>query len=205
MSKPLTPERKAEIALYQKQWREANKAKLAAYQKQYRIDNPDSNKTHSKAYRNRHPDRAKTSSKKYKSNNQDKVKTYREGYKVRRNQLQQEKKQSDPLFKIKSTIRCRILKAFTRINSKKNSKTTEILGCSYEEFRTHIESLWLSWMNWQNHGFYNGTEGYGWDLDHIIPISSAVTEADVIRLNHYTNLRPLCSKINRDIKRNNPD
>jgi hypothetical protein len=38
------------------------------------------------------------------------------------------------------------------------------------------------------------------DIDHIIPISSVNSENDVIRLNHYTNLQPLCSKVNRDIK-----
>ena len=38
-------------------------------------------------------------------------------------------------------------------------------------------------------------------MDHIIPISIAETEEDIIRLNHYTNLQPLCSKVNRDIKR----
>jgi len=27
------------------------------------------------------------------------------------------------------------------------------------------------------------------------------TEEDIIKLNHYTNLQPLCSKINRDIKK----
>ena len=57
-------------------------------------------------------------------------------------------------------------------------------------------------MNWSNHGKYkNGTFNFGWDLDHIIPICSAITEEDVIRLNHYTNFQPLCSHINRDIKR----
>jgi hypothetical protein len=40
-----------------------------------------------------------------------------------------------------------------------------------------------------------------WDIDHIIPISSAESEDDVIRLNHYTNLQPLCSYTNRYIKR----
>lgn len=58
-------------------------------------------------------------------------------------------------------------------------------------------------MNWENYGLYNGTEGYGWDIDHIIPTSSGITEDDIIKLNHYLNLRPLCSKINRDIKRDN--
>jgi len=57
-------------------------------------------------------------------------------------------------------------------------------------------------MNWDNQGLYSKNRfNIGWDLDHIIPISSAKTEEDVIRLNHYTNFQPLCSKINRDIKR----
>jgi hypothetical protein len=32
-------------------------------------------------------------------------------------------------------------------------------------------------------------------------ISSAKNEDDIIKLNHYTNLQPLCSKFNRDIKK----
>jgi len=55
-------------------------------------------------------------------------------------------------------------------------------------------------MSWDNHGLYNGEFNYGWDIDHIIPASS---EEEILRLNHYTNLQPLCSKINRDIKKNN--
>ena len=57
-------------------------------------------------------------------------------------------------------------------------------------------------MNWNNYGIYNGEFNYGWDLDHIIPISLAKSEEEIIKLNHYTNLQPLCSKTNRDIKRN---
>jgi len=60
-------------------------------------------------------------------------------------------------------------------------------------------------MNWDNHGKYNGEFNFGWDLDHIIPISSAITEQEVIKLNHFTNLQPLCSKINRYIKKNKLD
>ena len=59
-----------------------------------------------------------------------------------------------------------------------------------------------NWMNWSNRGLYNGSENYGWDIDHINPISSAEKLEDVIKLNHYTNLQSLCSKINRDIKKN---
>lgn len=41
-----------------------------------------------------------------------------------------------------------------------------------------------------------------WDIDHITPIDTAMTESDVIRLNHFTNLQPLCSYYNRHIKTN---
>jgi len=56
-------------------------------------------------------------------------------------------------------------------------------------------------MTWENRGLYNGELNYGWDIDHIIPIASAKTEEDIIKLNHYKNLQPLCSHINRDIKK----
>ena len=36
--------------------------------------------------------------------------------------------------------------------------------------------------------------------DHIIPLSSDKTEEELVRLNHYTNLQPLCSYVNRYIK-----
>lgn len=64
-----------------------------------------------------------------------------------------------------------------------------------------MESKFEDWMSWDNQGLYNGELNYGWDIDHIIPISTAKNEEDIIRLNHYTNLQPLCSKVNRDIKR----
>jgi hypothetical protein len=64
-----------------------------------------------------------------------------------------------------------------------------------------LEDKFQPWMTWENRGLYNGELSYGWDIDHIIPISSAKTEEEIIKLNHYSNLQPLCSKINRDIKK----
>jgi len=57
-------------------------------------------------------------------------------------------------------------------------------------------------MTWDNYGLYNGEFDYGWDIDHVIPLSSVDTIEDIIRLNNYVNLQPLCSKVNREIKRN---
>jgi len=31
----------------------------------------------------------------------------------------------------------------------KKTKTIEILGCSIDEFKTHIESKFEPWMNWE--------------------------------------------------------
>ena len=87
------------------------------------------------------------------------------------------------------------------IVSKKSKKSQEILGCSFEDFKAYLESKFEFWMNWENYGLYNGEVNYGWDIDHIIPLSSAKLEEEIVKLNHYTNLQPLCSKVNRDIKK----
>ena len=85
----------------------------------------------------------------------------------------------------------------------KKSRTYQILGCSPIELKSYLESKFENWMTWENYGKYNGEINFGWEIDHIIPISSARTEDDIILLNHHTNLQPLCSYINRYIKSDN--
>lgn len=75
------------------------------------------------------------------------------------------------------------------------------MGCNHIDLKKHLESKFENWMTWDNHGKWNGELNYGWDIDHIIPLSSAKTEEDIYKLNHYTNLQPLCSQINRYIKK----
>ncbi len=99
------------------------------------------------------------------------------------------------------SIRGLIYNSFYEKGLKKNSKTEQILGCSILEFKSFIENKFEKWMNWENKGLYNGELNYGWDIDHIIPLSFAKTEEELLKLNHYKNLQPLCSKINRDIKK----
>ena len=122
-------------------------------------------------------------------------KKYMNGYLKKR-------KKSDLLFKLAFNFRCRISSALKSSGVKKNTKTSIMLGCTYEELRQHLESQFESWMSWDNWGGEVVLEqNVSWDIDHIIPLNSAVTEEDIIRLNHYTNLRPLCSYYNRHIKR----
>ena len=92
--------------------------------------------------------------------------------------------------------------SFKYINSTKNNKSIDILGCTFYEFKLYLESKFENWMTYDNYGLYNGSYNFGWDIDHIIPISNASNIEEIYKLNHYTNLQPLDSKINRDIKKN---
>lgn len=112
------------------------------------------------------------------------------------------RRKNDPLFKLRCNIRGLILISIKRYGFKKRSKTSDIIGCDWDTLKKHIEIQFETWMNWDNRGKYNGELKYGWDIDHIIPVSSAKTEEEMISLNHYTNLQPLDSYVNRHIKRN---
>jgi hypothetical protein len=109
------------------------------------------------------------------------------------------------LKNISRNINRNIRRSFKKKGMVKSKTVCEILGCSYQDFKLYIESKFESWMNWDNYGLYNGQLNHGWDLDHIVPKSIAKTEEDILKLNHYTNFNPLCSKTNRDIKRNKLD
>jgi len=120
------------------------------------------------------------------------------------NNRNKEKRKTEPLFKLKANIRTGILTSFRRNGFSKKSKTEEILGCSFDFFIRYIQDKFEHWMTWHNQG--NPEDGIlelnkSWDIDHIIPVSSATTEKELIELNHYTNLQPLCSYENRIIKR----
>jgi len=113
-----------------------------------------------------------------------------------RNKKIHERKDNDPLFKLSMDIRRLILNSLKSGGWEKKSRTHEILGCSYEEFLSYIESQFKPWMNWDNHGKYTGCYNETWQYDHIIPIASCMTEEEVLTRNHYTNFQPLCSKEN---------
>lgn len=159
--------------------------------------------------------------KKWVENNKDKVKNYnkknRSEYnknykKINKIKINQQnyirrktRYENDSLYKFKVNLSSMLRKAFANKGFKKNINSETIYGCTYKELYYYIESKFEPWMNWENKGLYNGELNYGWDLDHIIPICEAKTESDLVRLNHFTNLQPLCSKINRNIKNDNPN
>ncbi len=134
--------------------------------------------------------------------NEDDIKRYKKEYnKNYFPEYVKNRMKVDELFKFTNNIRNLIRKSFKRRGLVKNTKTQQILGCSFIEFKEYIEQQFEPWMNWNNYGLYNGTEKYGWDIDHIIAIKNGNSIDDIIKLNHYTNLRPLCSYYNRCIKK----
>jgi len=94
----------------------------------------------------------------------------------------------DPIFKMKRHIRTMIRKSIKKGEYTKQSKTYDILGIDYKGFKNHIENLFIDGMNWNNHG--------KWHYDHIVPLVSANTYEEIIKLNHYTNIQPLWAKDN---------
>jgi hypothetical protein len=178
-----------------------NKEELSEKQKIYYVENKKDILEYQIKYNSENKNKILERKKEYYQDNKDKSKKYRLENREKRNLSIKKRKESDSLFKLKENIRTSIYVSFSRNGYTKKSRTHEILGCSFEDFKNHLESKFESWMTWNNYGLYNGELDFGWDIDHITPTSSAITEEELIRLNHYTNLQPLCSKVNRDIKR----
>ena len=94
----------------------------------------------------------------------------------------------DPMYALRARYKNLISKAMTRKGFSKTSKTCKILGCTWEEFVIYIENQFKGDMGWHRIKEIH--------IDHKIPVSSARTEEDVIRLNHYTNFQPLWARDN---------
>ena len=106
----------------------------------------------------------------------------------KRNKREKLKRNLDPLVSMRTRYRCRMLVFMKRNGYSKPSKTQEMLGCDWNHLKAHLESQFVDGMSWDNRHL--------WHVDHIIPLASATSEEDLIRLNHYTNLQPLWASDN---------
>ena len=95
------------------------------------------------------------------------------------------KQKTNIRFRIKKSLATRIRNALKGIN--KSKQTLELLGCSGDFLKQHLESKFTEGMTWKNYG-----KG-GWVIDHILPCVSF----DLCKLSeqkkcfNYTNLQPL--------------
>lgn len=103
--------------------------------------------------------------------------------KERRREIEKNKMSTDPFFAFKKKLRNNIRKAILSRNYSKNSNAAKILGASWNEIYSYFESKFQPGMTWENHG--------EWHIDHVIPLASAKSQEELLKLNHYTNLQPL--------------
>jgi hypothetical protein len=121
---------------------------------------------------------------------------YRASTKERRSQVHQtwrkahlnRRAESQVLYRRKnpgaSQMRSRIANVLT--GRTKAASTTTLLGCSWGEFRAHLEAKFRPGMTWENYGPV-------WHVDHIRPCASfdLLDLAQQRACFHYTNLQPL--------------
>ena len=165
-----------------KQYKIDNAKRIKQKDKKWRINNAEHIKQETKKYYIDNAERIKQKDKKWRINNPEHIKQAKKKYLRNR-------RKTDPLFKLASNIRCLIRGSLNRLNFKKTSRTAEILGCDFYFFRDYLEAQFAYGMTWEN-------QGSVWHLDHIIPVSSALTEERLIELNHFSNFQPLFAEDN---------
>jgi hypothetical protein len=190
-----------------KQCKQCASAYNKAYQISYYQDNKEELKEDARDYYNNNSESINKKRRKYTDEQKEELKrTVNDRRRIYENTYRKERKKRDPLFKLLVDTRSLINSSFKRTGFTKSMSSEKLIGCSLIYFREYLEGMFEDWMTWDNKG--NPKDGIlepnkSWDIDHIIPISSAKTEEELIELNHYTNLQPLCSYENRIIKRDN--
>lgn len=202
---------KEEKNAYQREWTRKNRDKKRAQDKKYREENREKVKATHKAWRDKNREKINAQAReRYKENPQaqkerkdryiasrsEQVKEanrrYRQKNKQARTDYERIKRQTDPVYRFRTSFRCLIGSYLRKKGYTGGKKVWEVVGCDFETFLEYIQNQFEEGMTLDNYGHGKGC----WNIDHIIPICTAKTDEDIERLNHYTNLRPMWSKDN---------
>jgi hypothetical protein len=164
-------------------YRKNNPEKVLELTRNWAKKNPEWVYNRHKKWRKENPNKSKELTKNWLDNNPEKRKEYRENYKLRKHKQRKERRNSDPVFNLINRVRCRIWKYVKLMSITKKNKTFDIVGCSPEFLKEHLEKQFTKGMTWENRS--------KWHIDHIIPLSLAKTEEELYKLCHYSNLQPL--------------
>lgn len=138
----------------------------------------------------------KSCTKEIQNQNKDKRLEYYKEYertgrdRGKRSARHKERMESDNIYRLKSKIRYLIYGSLNRKKYPKKFHSEEIIGISIEWFIKYLLST------------FKNRYGREWDgvekvhIDHIIPLATAKTEEEVIRLNHFSNLQLLTAEDN---------
>lgn len=173
----------------------------------------DSNKFHTECrqciklrnqkYYNKNKDKLNKNCQEYYKKNSAAIKENKKNYRSKnKNVLNENKKvyialrlKNEPEYKLRKNISRQINNALLAFDSKKRGNSIlQYLEYTIEELRLWLESMWESWMNWDNYGRHDSNKRT-WQIDHIIPQSKfpykAMTDDNFKQCWALTNLRPL--------------
>ena len=203
MSKDYYLLHKEEIIAKQKEYYQCNKDRIISQHKEY-LQNKDKSEYFKEYYEKHKKEKIEKSkinyrenidnikirkSKAYLNNKDGKIKEYKQinKEKIRKcaNKYFKNRYENDYLFKLSSLLRGRIRDALIRKKGyTKRHSSNELLGCDFETVKIHLERKFIEGMTWE-------LLGIEIHIDHIIPLASAKTENELLKLFHYTNLQPL--------------
>lgn len=160
--------------------------------KKYYKKNKDIISERNKKFYEKNKDIILKRNKKFREDNKDKIKKQTQKNKHKKREQERKRIQGDINFKLRKIIRSRACKTIKKNSGKKAYKTEQLLGCSIQEVRCHLEKQFKEGMTWDNYG------NNGWHIDHIIPCASFdLTDPEQQKkCFHYTNLQPLWAKEN---------
>jgi hypothetical protein len=152
-------------------------------------------KKKSQKYRQNQPaERRQRLAKEFRARNPDYLTKWREANKDRDRELNRRsaaKRYKENInYRLSSILRHRLYQALK--GEAKIGSHIEFLGCSIEDFKVYIESLFEGTMSWDNYGLH------GWHIDHKMPMASFnLSVLDQLKKAcHYTNLQPMLAKDN---------
>lgn len=170
------------------EYRKNNPQKVLELTRNWTKKNPDWVYKRHKKWRLENPEKVKELREEWLKKNPEKRKEYRKNYNPRKKEQKKERRENDPLFHIVEKVRTRLWKYLKVFNIKKNNRTFDIVGCTPEFLKEHLEKQFRDGMSWENRS--------EWHIDHIVPLSSASSEEELYKLCHYTNLQPLWAEEN---------
>lgn len=177
--------------------------------RKWREENPEKFKASYQASAKKNKQKRYQATREWRDKSKEHLQAYnkanREKHREKLKKWAKAKYQSDPKYALIVKIRGLTLRSIKTLGFKKKSTTAEILGCNWETFQAHIESQFYDGMTWESFQQKNHIGTSMVEIDHIIPISSAKTEEDVIRLSNHKNLRPLWWWENREKRDRIPD
>ena len=140
-----------------------------------------------KAYRDKNKEKVFESKRRYRAKNAKQIKLAKQKYGAEnRDKIAKslaKRRANNPIVRMANSMR-RSIRRYLDAGQKGEMSSFEIIGCSKDDLRKHLESKFKDGMTWKNYGKH-------WHIDHIVPLISSKSVKQIKRLCHWTNLQPL--------------